>query len=724
MKAPPPPPVPGSSRRVSTAVAALLLALSAYLWVSAAGSERERDALACAEAYRALLPAAEGQPDSLGQALLAATTAHSRGAGRASLTLGAVVFRDPTGQPRPDLDLLLRRSVARGLRSAAEAGFRLPGGERSEGFSLELIGELAAAPGGQALELERLPAALRLAWTPPEGPARSVELPWSPPDRRSLLPPLVAIALAIATRRPIPSLFGGVLTGSVLFRLQSGSGPWAALAEGGQGVFTRYLYDKLSSGEKLQIVAFVALMLAMVGNLTLSGGIRGLMDRLSRLARGPRSTQITTYGMGLLIFFDDYANTILVGSTMRPLTDRYRVAREKLAYLVDSTAAPVAGLSLFSTWIAFEVSTYSAQLPAAGLSSDQGYAVFIQTLPYRFYSWFTLALMGMLVVTGRDFGPMLTAERRARRLGQVVRPGAAPLASDAGALEMPAGVRPAAWRAVVPVTAFLAVTLLIIALRGGAFARPLGELLSTQGLLEVLARGSGNGPLMIGSAVGFALAVLGTLSAGLGASQVLTASWAALRSMGAALCILYLAWSIGSTCEDLGTAPYLALQIEGLLEPLLLPLVLFLLAGAIAFATGTSWGTMSILLPLVVGLSFQLGEGTHLGGLGLMLLSIGAVLEGSIFGDHCSPISDTTVLSSIASACDHFDHVRTQMPYALAANGAAILCGYLPAALLGVSPALCLGAGLASLLALVLLLGRKAEGPGASVRHGGPEPGP
>jgi Na+/H+ antiporter NhaC len=133
---------------------------------------------------------------------------------------------------------------------------------------------------------------------------------------------------------------------------------------------------------------------------------------------------------------------------------------------------------------------------------------------------------------------------------------------------------------------------------------------------------------------------------------------------------------------------------------------------------------MSILLPLVVGLSFQLGEGTHLGGLGLMLLSIGAVLEGSIFGDHCSPISDTTVLSSIASACDHFDHVRTQMPYALAANGAAILCGYLPAALLGVSPALCLGAGLASLLALVLLLGRKAEGPGASVRHGGPEPGP
>jgi Na+/H+ antiporter NhaC len=709
--APPQPSLPGSNRRLSNALATLLLALSAFLWVSADGSERERDALACAEAYRALVWVGPRAADSLGQRALAGSVLPGPEPGSARLTLGSVSFRDPSSQARPELDRILRRSVARGLRSAAEAGIELPGGGRAPSVSLSLVGELVPAPDGQRFELERLPGAVRLQWSPPAGPPRSVDWPFTPPDQRALLPPLVAIALAIATRRPIPSLFGGVLAGSILVRLQGGSGPWAAWSEGAQGVFTRYLFEKISSAEKLQIVAFVALMLAMVGNLTLNGGLRGLMDRLSRLAKGPRSAQLCTYGMGLLIFFDDYANTILVGSTMRPLSDRFRVAREKLAYLVDSTAAPVAGLSLFSTWIAFEVSTYAAQLPAAGLSSAQGYEVFLQTLPYRFYSWFTLALVALLVLTGRDFGPMLAAERRARRYGLVLRPGAVPLAEGPQAPALPAGVHPAAWRALVPVTAFLGVTLFEIARRGGAFGMSFEQLRSLQGLLGVLARGSGNAPLMIGSAVGFALAVLASLSAGLGAREVLLGAWGALRSMGAALCILYLAWGIGSACEDLGTAPYLALQIEGLLEPLLLPLVLFLLSGAIAFATGSSWGTMSILLPLVVGLAFQLGAGTHLGGLGLMLLSIGAVLEGAIFGDHCSPISDTTVLSSIACSADHLDHVRTQLPYALTANAVALFCGYLPAALIGIPASVCLGAGLATLLALVLCFGRKAEAP-------------
>lgn len=691
-------------------MAALLLSLAAYLGLGPAASEPERDALACAEAYRALLRAVPGEDRPLGQRVLArAAPAPSEGQA-ARLSLGPVRYRDPLGRPVPELEPALRRSLVQGLRSAAGSQPRPPGSGHPSAPAVEIAGERDALPAGHGFELERSARSLRLTWRPPTGPGETLEIPWSAPDRRSLLPPLIAIALALATRRPIPSLFGGVLVGSILVRARAGAEPLRAIAEGSHGVFTHYLWDKLAAPEQQRIVVFVVLMLAMVGNLTLNGGIQGLVERLKFLARGPRSAQITTYLLGLLIFFDDYANTLLVGSTMRPLTDRFRVAREKLAYLVDSTSAPVAGLSLFSTWIAFEVSTFSAQLPAAGLSSDQGYGVFVQTLPYRFYSWFTLALVGLLVVTGRDFGPMLAAERRARRLGQVLRPGATPMVAARGtATRMPPGVRPAAWRALVPIAAFLAVTLFEIARRGGAFQASLTELFSLQGISAVLTGNNGNAPLMIGSAAGFGLAMLGTLSAGLGARAVLLSAWTTLRSMGVALGILYLSWSIGSCCEDLGTAPYLALRAEGLLEPLLLPLVLFLLASLIAFATGTSWGTMSILLPLVVGLAFQLGEGTALGGIGLMLVSIGAVLEGAIFGDHCSPVSDTTVLSSIASAADHLDHVRTQLPYALTAQAAALGCGYLPVLFLGAPPALCLGVGCASLWALVLLLGRKAE---------------
>ncbi|HKX45865.1 MAG TPA: Na+/H+ antiporter NhaC family protein, partial [Planctomycetota bacterium] len=207
---------------------------------------------------------------------------------------------------------------------------------------------------------------------------------------------------------------------------------------------------------------------------------------------------------------------------------------------------------------------------------------------------------------------------------------------------------------------------------------------------------------------GFGLAALASLTAGLGL-DVLRAAWATLRSMGVALGILFAAWMISDVCGALGTAPVLTALLQDALSPALLPVVLVLLAGAVAFATGSSWSTMGILLPLVVGLAYQLGEGLPIGGLGLMVICIGAVLEGAIFGDHCSPISDTTVLSSIATASDHVDHVRTQAPYALAALGIAIACGYVPCAVFGLSPYVALALGLAALAALVLLLGRRAD---------------
>jgi len=308
---------------------------------------------------------------------------------------------------------------------------------------------------------------------------------------------------------------------------------------------------------------------------------------------------------------------------------------------------------------------------------------------------------------------MLTAERRARHAGHLVRPGGRPMvAEEATTLEPADGIRHRAVAGLLPILTFVGVVFFEIARVGGAFSMPASELWTIEGLTGVLYDGSGSRPLLLGAVAGFLVAVV--FAAGMGlARDIPRAAWTTLRSMGVAIAILYLAWMIGAVCRDLGTASYLAVLLGDRLDPLVLPSLLFVLAGVVAFSTGSSWSTMTILLPLVVGLAFGLGETTELGGHALMILSIGAVLEGAIFGDHCSPISDTTVMSSVATASDHIDHVRTQAPYAGLAMVVALVAGYLPCAYLGTSPWIGLAAGTLVLAAIVLLLGRSADQPAA-----------
>ncbi|MEO0651154.1 MAG: Na+/H+ antiporter NhaC family protein [Planctomycetota bacterium] len=690
---------PGPERRARLAALETHLLLSEPVWADP-GS-----------AARAASEPGGGEPDVLlAESILTGAAYTDHGDGTATLRLGKVDVDLDLEAGRGRVASIARRSIVLGLRSFAE---------QERGVSLAVEGEDTPAPGGLAMALRSTAGGLELlVYGDGDLPDRGYR-EWRAPGSRSVIPPVLAIVLAIATRKPLLALLIGVLSGSILVRMRDAGSGNALSASGSEflgglvDVPTVYLWDRLVSSNDLYIVLFVILMLAMVGNLVRNGGIRGLMNSVQVLAKSARTTQIATWLMGLAVFFDDYANTVLVGSTMRTLTDRFRVAREKLAYLVDSTAAPVAGLSVFSTWIAFEVSTFAAQLPAAGLLSTDGYSVFLQTLPYRFYCLLTLVMVGLIAFSGRDFGPMRRAEERARRTGQVLREGAQPMVSKAATeLEMAEGVRPAAWRAVVPLLAFIGTTLLVIAWYGGAFAErgpDAPALLSIPGITGVLYEGSGNKPLMIGSAVGFGLAALATVAAGLGVGEVLRSAWNTLRSMGVALAILYMAWMIGDVCAALGTQAFLTATIENALQPALLPVVLLLLAGFTAFATGSSWSTMGILLPLVVGLSYRLGAELEIGSLGLMLLCIGAVLEGAIFGDHCSPISDTTVLSSIASASDHIDHVRTQAPYALTVMGVSIAFGYLPCAYLGLSPYIGLGLAVLALVAIVFLIGRRVE---------------
>ena len=480
--------------------------------------------------------------------------------------------------------------------------------------------------------------------------------------------------------------------------------------------------------------------------------------------------------MGCTIFFDDYSNCLIVGNTMRPLTDRLRVSREKLAYIVDSTAAPVAGLSFLSTWVAFEVSTFGPHLPAAGIHENP-YAIFFQSLPFRYYSLFTLGLVALVILTGRDFGPMRRAEARARTTGELIRRGASPTVSArATDISPDPGVRHLARNAVLPVLAVIAVTLEEIFRRGGGYAllqtRP-EDLLRLEPLTGLLLEGGGAAPLFAGATCGLALAALlvgsnalrvslvfaivaaalgaaplagwlepavGADLAGYAAIALLLASVGSLalallqrlptkrahlasravgsaaagsaRSIGVAVVLLFEAWMIGAVCRDAGTADYLLALLSGAVAPAVLPVLLFGIACVVSFSTGTSWGTMSILLPNVVALAAAVGaqqpDAAYGGAFGMVVICIGAVLEGSIFGDHCSPISDTTVLSSVASASDHLDHVRTQAPYALLAAGLAIGVGYLPAVLIdGWSLPFSLAAAALLALGFLYVVGRR-----------------
>jgi Na+/H+ antiporter NhaC len=680
--------------------------------------------LAALDAHRVLServgpPPAAGEDDTrktLGQWVLESPAMLEREAGRGKLSIFGVRFGTTSASDDLLVHGLARRSLIRGLREIAQG--------EGDGLSLEIDGELAPTAQGQQRGVSLLViqdgSRITVECTHPSGVRESATLErWQPAKRSSIVPPLVAILLAIVFRKPILALLAGVICAVVLLRLGAGESATTAALWSLPDVVTASFWPQFANGDKAMIMGFVVAMLAMVGVMTRSGGIRGLVDSVAQLAKGVRSTQIATFVMGLAVFFDDYANCILVGTTMRPLSDRFRISREKLSYIVDSTAAPVAGISLFSTWIAYEVSTFAPQLPSAGMSADEGYAVFVATLPYRFYCILTLVLVALIVITGRDFGPMLSAERRARATGKVVRDGGQPMVGDEATNIDPApGIVPRAHRAVLPVLTFVVVTLEEIFRVGmskhpGLFA---DESLSfTRQVTTVLADGESTRAILMGSTAGLLVACVLAALAGSG-SAILRAVLSTIKNMGVAIAILYLAWMIGDACGQLGTAPYLTELLSDKIAPAALPCILFLLAAAISFATGTSWGTMSILLPLVVGLAYSLGEQTGIqgdqvaiGGKLLMFMSIGAVLEGAIFGDHCSPISDTTILSSTASASDHIDHTRTQMVYALTTMTIALCLGYFPCAFMGWSPALALGTGVAALLMVVFVFGRKSD---------------
>jgi Na+/H+ antiporter NhaC len=500
----------------------------------------------------------------------------------------------------------------------------------------------------------------------------------------SLLPPLVAIVLALVYHDVVLSLFVGIWLGATV--LADGN-----LAAGFLRVVDTYARGALTDSEKLSIILFSMLLGGMVGVMSRSGGTLGVVRALEPYATTPRRAQVSTWLMGVAIFFDDYSNTLIVGNTMRPVTDRHRISREKLAYLVDSTAAPVACIALVSTWIGTQVSLVGDALDKVG-SDLNPFGVFLASIPFAFYPIFALVITFTVAVSGRDWGPMLAAERRARG-GELLASTSQPLADYESTGLAPEDETPRRWwNAAVPVVLVVSVTLVGLYITGRAELRQGG--IEHPSLSHIIGASDPFTVLLWASQIGlFAAIALAVGQRALTLRQSLEAMINGFKSMFMAFVVLTLAWSLGQLCDDLSTAEFINGAVKDHVAAGLLPVVVFLVAAAIAFATGTSWGTMAILTPLAVPLALDVSAGDH----GILAATVSAILGGAVFGDHCSPISDTTILSSMASSCDHVDHVRTQLPYALLGAGLAIVVGYLPGFFGGITPWPLLALGLVAI---------------------------
>ena len=506
--------------------------------------------------------------------------------------------------------------------------------------------------GGTALQLRLSLPNDKKGWSW-QGERRESRLQWT-----SILPPLVAIFFVLLTGRVLTSLFISLFLG---VWLHLGGGLGTALYE----MTTRYIWKESIYKEfSFNIILFTLSLIGMINVCTRSGGVQGLITLLQRHAKTARSSRLLTATLGVLIFFDDYANSIMVGNTMRPMTDRYRVSREKLAYLIDSTAAPIAGIALLSTWIGYEVGLLGDIARSLHLQTS-GYSLFLSSLPFRFYCWMTLLFVFVGIWMNRDYGPMYRAERRALEEGKLLRDGATPLVSvDTQDIQPPEGAPQRWYNALLPISLVILVGFFGLLWSGGYFAgKPLRDALGDANSTRVFLVAS-----LVGSFVAIGLAVGQGI---LRLTEALAVWLKGARAMLFAIGILIFAWSMGALAKDLGSAHYLIAMLQSSLPTAWIPLLIFFMAAIISFATGTSWGTMAILLPTAAPLAYNMG------GMPILILSLGAVLDGSIFGDHCSPLSDTTLFSSAAAACDHVDHVKTQAPYALTVMSAAAFFGYL-----------------------------------------------
>ncbi len=442
----------------------------------------------------------------------------------------------------------------------------------------------------------------------------------------SLIPPLLAILLAFLTREPIFSLAIACLLGVLLM---------------GQGLigFPELLVKTLGSREFMWVCLIEICIGILVAFYQRCGAVDMFSRRVKSLTRTRSQTQFLGWGLGMFIFFSDYFSPLFVGPVMRKLTDKAKVSREKLAYICDSTSAPVSVLAPITGWAVFITSLMIGIGPV--LDKKEAMSLFIKSIPFNFYSILSVVMVALIAwKVMPEFGPMRTAERRAILKGEVSRPGSVPMMStELTSLSVSEKGRPNIWMN------FFAPVLIVIAVNLGTFfATGQARVLDSFMLATVVL-----GIFMLFQRVDNVRGLMKTVLAG-------------IKGVMPAVMILAFAYAINMVSREMGTAQYVIDISQGWLNPGFLPVLIFVISAFVSFATGTSWGTYAIMIPIAVPLAFEFSQGQVSS---LVLVTIAAVAGGGVFGDHCSPLSDTTVLSSLGSACDHMDHVRTQLPYAL-----------------------------------------------------------
>jgi len=481
-----------------------------------------------------------------------------------------------------------------------------------------------------------------------------------------LLPPLLAIALAFITKQVLVALFAGVWTGA-LMTMQ-----WNVL--GGTTKTLEWIIGNVTDSWNATILVFDFIIGALIGVLYISGSMFSLASELSKKVKSARGVSLLGWFLGVAVFFDDYANTVIVGNASRPLTDKLRVSRELLSYIVDSTAAPIAGLAIVSTWIGYEVSLikdsfgHLQSLFGEGkiaMAPDVGamYA-WLMSVPFRYYSILAIILVLLVVLTRRHYGPMLKAEYRAVSEGKPIRDGAQPLMPTETVLGEAKSSAPW-WIFASSVIVLVIITMFGMWVTGGGdewWTVPFADALMNADAATALLWGS------FGAYIFAAATVLVTRS--MKFSEIMDSTIRGMYLMVYANAILVLAWSIKSAAEAVGTAEYVVgLATAAGVPAMIVPAIVFLAACFISFTTGTSWGTFGVMMPIAIPMAWQVallqGADPYI----VTYASIASVFAGGIFGDHCSPISDTTIMSSMFSGSDHIDHVNTQLPYALTAAG-------------------------------------------------------
>lgn len=478
--------------------------------------------------------------------------------------------------------------------------------------------------------------------------------PWS------VVPPLLAVALAITTRRVLLSLGVGILAGGLLLNHFS---PLDSLHYLMGTVLKIFWVDGALNHDNINMILFMFLLGGLISLMTASGATRAFAEWAERRAKSRQGAKALTGLMVFAFFIDDFFHSLSVGAICRPVTDRFQISRAKLAYLLDSTAAPVCVLMPISSWGAYIIALVGGIMAAHGVSDVSPISAFVQMVPMNLYAVFTLIMVLVVIAFQLDIGSMRQHEQWALEGKLWDESKGRPLGLD---MEAPKDSRGSMLDMVLPILTLTAATVYFMIDSGAAVLAENGEPFSLLGSFENTNVGSS---LVYGALCSLAVSIALALRLKLDAKTWLRTAPQGVMAMLPAINILLFAWTIGAVVRDVETGKYLASLANGNLPIEVLPAVVFVLSCAMAFATGTSWGTFGIMLPLA-------GDMAAASDIALLLPMLAAVLAGAVFGDHSSPISSTSILSATGAGCHHIDHVMTQLPYALSvAFGAAL--GYL-----------------------------------------------